>query len=253
MENMTKCEEMKTALESIETLKKEFGLELEKVGEIGTENLPQGKKALARAKELKAKMDEKLEEVTELLGRAFFSKYAEITNEDWQGMESELRKNGEWYIFSERAMQMKILDPSYDLKLGAKEWKGMESELNKYRKKGQWGFFGTLAMRMKILNPNYDLKLKLEEWKGMESELNMHRKNGLWDAFSTQARRMKILDPNYDLKLGKEEWKGMKNALNMYKKNGQWYDFSRLAMEMKILSSPILARALSEGRLDELK
>ncbi len=257
MENMTKCEEMKTALESIETLKKEFDLELEKAK--GGEDLSEAKKALARARELKAEMDEKkevLEKEMGLLGYIPFLRYVEMTSEDWEGMEAELdkkRESGSRLFFSTQAMKMKILDPSYDLKLGEEEWKGMGNQLNEYRENGAWNSFSTLAMKMKILDPSYDLKLGQEDWEGMENRLNKYRKNGLWDAFSTQARRMKILDPNYDLKLGKEEWKGMKNALNMYKKNGQWYDFSRLAMEMKILSSPRLARALAEGRLDELK
>ncbi len=214
MENMTKCEELKTGLESIETLKKEFDFELEKVGEIGTENLPQGKKALARAKELKAELDEKLEEVTELLGRAFFSKYAEMTSGDLEGM---------------------------------------ESELNRYRKNGLWGAFSTRAMKMKILDPNYDLKLRPEDWKGMENQLNEYRKKGMWGNFGIQAMEMRILDPNYDLNLGEEEWKGMENQLNEYRKKGMWANFGIQAMGMRILSSPRLAHALAEGKLNELK
>ncbi len=125
---------------------------------MGTGNLAETKKALARARELKTEMDEKkevLEKEMGLLGYIPFLRYVEMTSEDWEGMEAELdkkRESGSRLFFSTQAMKMKILDPNYDLNLGEEEWKGMENQLNEYRKKGMWANFGIQAMGMRILS-----------------------------------------------------------------------------------------------------
>ena len=82
----------------------------------------------------------------------------EITEEDWKAMEDGLeacREKGNWGLFFERAMYMKILDPEKDLKITKedwKEWKAMEDELERLRKEGiMWVSFSILASNMKIL------------------------------------------------------------------------------------------------------
>ena len=168
----------------------------------------------------------------------------EITEEDWKAMEDGLeayREKGNWGLFFERAMYMKILDPARDFKITEENWKAMEDELERCRKVGDWGSFSYQAMAMKILDPERDLKITKEDWKGMEDELEELRERGEWRFFFSRAVDMKILDPEKDLKITKEdwkEWKAMEDELERLRKEGiMWVSFSILASNMKILAS----------------
>ncbi len=160
----------------------------------------------------------------------------DITKEDWEKLRDGLEKNRQesnWYGYSSRAMQMKILDPSQVLNLDQHVWNGMKETLEVHRRNREWYGYSTRAMQMKILDPKRDLNIDRAAWQGMTDTLEGYRKTNMWDDFSQLAMDIKILDPKQDLGLDPVAWKAMVATLETSKVGGH-LDAWR-AMELKII------------------
>jgi len=188
------------------------------------------------------------EELSDASVTSLFDPEKEIKKEDWKNIKEELedrRHHGSWSDFSERAMAMKILDPSQEFDLDDKAWNGMKEEMEKLRSNsqhsGDWLLFSKRAMSMKIIDP---LKFNLDQrtLDSMRVGLEKFRRNSDWFSFLKQAMAMKILDPSQEFNLDQKAWDNMKDELHRDKVDFQMpglhgfkENFSNRAMAMKIL------------------
>ena len=81
----------------------------------------------------------------------------------------------------------------WEEELGEREWKGMETELERDRKNNDWWRFALHASRLHLLDPQRPLPLVPADWEGMETELETNRKKNQWGSFAYLASFMRIL------------------------------------------------------------
>jgi len=173
--------------------------------------------------------------------KLIFNPDRDIPQEAWEEMDYNLeQRRGAASKFyggiSWQASKMKILDPSRDIDINAKERKGMKNNIEAQSQAGQWLAFANHIIEMKVLCSDKDVKITKADWEGMRASLERSRKENDWD-FAKLAAAMKILNPNEDLKLDEATWQRMRDKLEEGRRMHNWQGFfSEQAVAMKILN-----------------
>jgi len=167
-----------------------------------------------------------------------FDPERDITAENWKLLENNLekcRENKDWGNFACYGMEMKILNPSFDLKVDDTTWQ----EIHDYYKKHRDIYFSSyhLVMAMKVLNPSFSIDHNDLWWKAVKSDLQFQKndKHG-FDNFCFRAMAVKILDPSFDVEVNQKDWEKMEKRVKEIEEIG---GESRIdvAAAMKILDS----------------
>jgi len=152
-----------------------------------------------------------------------------------------------WKDFSLMAMNLKIIDPSFNFKkygvLDDLNWEGMERELADCRASGDYNEFSDQSVAMKILDPKSKIEINEEDWKELQRDLNYWEETGTKESdknffgFSRVAANMKILDPT-SIHVDEKNWEKMRNYLDRERRIYQnRHALSNQALFMKILAA----------------
>lgn len=74
--------------------------------------------------------------------------------DDWKKMNEDLEKfrnSGEWFNFSAKASNMRILDPEIKINIGEKDWEGIKNLLNQSRGEEEHYLFYSLVIYVKVI------------------------------------------------------------------------------------------------------
>ena len=174
-----------------------------------------------------------------------FDPERDITEEDWEGMKNDTKKDRAehmWYFFAKKVMSMNILLPEKMEELDLKNeetWQGMRDYLKKLLKEGSSSdHLVSYATAMKIIFPERFSEFYVggEVWEGMKNRLNREREAANWWAFAILALEMKILFPDRSSEfLDDTAREGMEKLLKKMRSEKIWYNYFQQAMQAKVL------------------
>jgi len=161
-----------------------------------------------------------------------FDPEEDITEEDWISMKNTLEDFGDskdkLFAFALHASQMKVIDPSFEIKINDKTRQKLEEQLQMKRHFKNWGDFSRFVAALKIVDPNYKPDITKDDWMGIGQELEGHRsRKHVWHFFD-HALTMKIIDPKFDIQLNND----LREIVNQQIKTGKM-DPS-LAVDLKL-------------------
>jgi hypothetical protein len=123
-------------------------------------------------------------------------------------------------------MQMKLIDPAYDLKTDAKTLKRMEGYLEEYRQEGNWFSYFLAGKQMQIINPKQKLNLDETARQAMKNQLIQTKgRLGHIRSFDDMVLAAKIFFPDEAPVLSALEWRVAADDLSACKFEGRWASF----------------------------